>query len=141
MPTGPVGGVAYHAPPTETGSTCSAWGPILISLTAIVLLGLVGYRGTQLAVHDTILDPVRDGIIAWHERRQKSKVRKAAVTLMSCVYCAGFWVSGIALATYLLVLGAWDQAPVLVHLLEWFGVAGLAVLLNRVDDTLSRVHG
>jgi hypothetical protein len=111
----------------------------LIPLTAIVLLGLVGYRGTQLVVHDTILDPVRDRVIEWHERRQTSKVRSAVVTLMSCVYCAGFWVSGIALATYLLVTGAWHHAPLLVHLLEWFGVAGLAVLLNRVDDTMGRL--
>ncbi|MFJ5155006.1 DUF1360 domain-containing protein [Streptomyces sp. NPDC088353] len=113
----------------------------MTDLTTLALLGLAGYRGTQLAVHDTILDPVRDRIIAWHERRQDSAVRAAVVTLISCVYCMGWWVSGALLATYLLVTGSFDQAPLLVHGLEWLAVAGLAVLLNRVDDALSQVHG
>jgi hypothetical protein len=113
----------------------------LIDLTHLALLGLAGYRGTQLAVHDTILDPARDRVIAWHERRQDSAARNAVVTLISCVYCMGWWVSGALLATYLLVTGTWHQAPLLVHALEWLAVAGLAVLLNRLDDTLGRVHG
>ncbi|MFJ4469568.1 DUF1360 domain-containing protein [Streptomyces sp. NPDC089424] len=113
----------------------------MIDLTTLALLGLAGYRGTQLAVHDTVLDPVRDRVIAWHERRQTSAVRSAVVTLISCVYCMGWWVSGALLATYLLVSGTFDQAPLLTHGVEWFAVAGLAVLLNRLDDVLSRVHG
>lgn len=113
----------------------------MISLTTLALLGLAGYRGTQLAVHDTILDPARDRVIAWHERRQTSAVRSAVVTLISCVYCMGWRVSGALLATYLLVTGTWDQAPLLVHGIEWLAVAGLAVLFNRADDTLGRVHG
>ena len=113
----------------------------MIDLAHLALLGLAGYRGTQLAVHDTILDPARDRIIAWHERRQDSPLRSAVVTLVSCVYCMGWWVSGALLLTYLLVTGSFDQAPLLVHGLEWLAVAGLAVLLNRLDDTLGRVHG
>lgn len=113
----------------------------MIDLTHLALLGLAGYRGTQLAVHDTILDPARDRVIAWHERRQDSAVRNAVVTLISCVYCMGWWVSGALLLTYLLVTGTFDQAPLLVHGLEWLAVAGAAVLLNRLDGMLGRVHG
>ncbi|PBC93993.1 hypothetical protein BX281_1866 [Streptomyces sp. Ag82_O1-15] len=61
----------------------------MLDLTHLALLGLAGYRGTQLAVHDTILDPARDRIIEWHERRQSSATRSAVVTLISCVYCMG----------------------------------------------------
>jgi hypothetical protein len=46
-------------------------------------------------------------------------------------------VSGILLATWLLVTGQFDDAPLLVHGIEWF--AGGAVLLNRFDDTLGEV--
>ncbi|MGW3971194.1 DUF1360 domain-containing protein [Streptomyces ardesiacus] len=113
----------------------------MIDLTTLALLGLAGYRGTQLAVHDTILDPARDRIIAWHERRQDSKIRNAVVALISCVYCMGWWVSGAALAAWLLVTGTFNEAPLLVHGLEWLAVAGLAVLFNRLDDMLGRVHG
>ncbi|SOE31779.1 DUF1360 domain-containing protein [Streptomyces sp. OK228] len=112
----------------------------MLDLTHLALLGLAGYRGTQLAVHDTILDPARDRIFAWHERRQDSTTRTAAVTLISCVYCMGWWVSGALLATYLLAAGAFDQDPLVVHGVEWLAVAGLAVLLNGLDDMLGRVH-
>jgi hypothetical protein len=116
-------------------------GATLIDLTHLALLGLAGYRGTQLAVHDTILDAPRDRIIAWHERRSTSLTRSAVVTLISCVYCMGWWISGALLATYLLVAGTFHQEPLLVHGVEWMAVAGLAVLLNRLDDALGRVHG
>jgi hypothetical protein len=111
----------------------------LISLTALALLGFAGYRATQLAVHDTILDPVRDRIFAWHERRPTAPVRSAVVALISCVYCMGWWISGAILATYLLATGHFDGAPLLVHGVEWLAVAGAAVFLNRIDDTLGRV--
>ncbi|MFJ3644480.1 hypothetical protein [Streptomyces murinus] len=74
-------------------------------LTHLALLGLAGYRGTQLAVHDTLLDPARDRVSAWHERRPDSPARTAVVTLISCVYCMGWCISGALLATYLLALG------------------------------------
>ncbi|MFF4401461.1 hypothetical protein [Streptomyces sp. NPDC001480] len=42
----------------------------MLDLIHLALLGLAGYRGTQLAVHDTLLDPACDRVFAWHERRQ-----------------------------------------------------------------------
>lgn len=111
----------------------------MIGLSELLLLGFAGYRGTQLAVHDTILDRFRDGVFVWHAKRVESRVRGAVVSLISCVYCMGWWVSGAFLATWLLVSGRWDDAPLLVHSVEWFAVAGAAVFLNRVDDTLGRV--
>lgn len=107
----------------------------MISPTEIALLALAGYRGTQLVVHDSILDPVRAKVDAWQQRKPFSPYRDAVVTLISCVYCSGWWVAGALLPTWLLVTGQWDRAPLLVHCVEWLAVAGGAALLNRWDDS------
>ncbi|MDH6189138.1 hypothetical protein M2168_002170 [Streptomyces sp. CZ24] len=106
----------------------------MISLVVLAFLALAGYRGTQLVVHDSLLDPVRARIDAWQQKRPTSAYREAVVTLISCVYCTGWWVSGALLATWLHVTGTWGDAPILVHGIEWLAVAGGAVLLNRWDD-------
>ncbi|WP_327345968.1 DUF1360 domain-containing protein [Streptomyces europaeiscabiei] len=111
----------------------------MISFPELAVLAAAGYRATQLAVHDTILDPVRDKVFAWRARLPESKPRTFVIALMSCVYCMGWWVSGALLAIWLLATGRWHEAPLLVHGIEWFAVAGAAVLLNRVDDTLGEV--
>ncbi|MFE6555476.1 DUF1360 domain-containing protein [Streptomyces sp. NPDC057746] len=111
----------------------------MISIPELVVLAAAGYRGTQLAVHDTILDPARNTVFDWRSRNPDSRARTFVITLISCVYCTGWWVSGALLATWLLVTGQFDQAPLLVHGIEWFAVAGAAVFLNRVDDTLGEV--
>ena len=107
----------------------------MISPAELALLALAGYRATQLVVHDSILDPARTRVDTWQQQRPQSAYREAVVTLISCVYCAGWWLSGALLATWLLVTGRWDTAPVLVHGVEWLAVAGGAALLNRWDDS------
>ncbi|MEU7323404.1 DUF1360 domain-containing protein [Streptomyces griseoviridis] len=111
----------------------------MISIPVLILLAFAGYRATQLAIHDTLLDPARAVVFNWHSRKTDSPVRGAAVTLISCPYCMGWWISGALLATLLLVTGRFDDAPLLTHGIEWFAVAGAAVLLNRIDDTLAEV--
>ncbi|KQW11455.1 DUF1360 domain-containing protein [Streptomyces sp. Root369] len=111
----------------------------MIDALELAVLAAAGYRATQLVVHDTILDAPRDQVTAWHSRKPDGRTRTAVLTLISCVYCTGWWVSGILLATWLLVTGQFDDAPLLVHGIEWFAVAGAAVLLNRVDDALGEV--
>lgn len=108
----------------------------MITITELVVLCLAGYRATQLAVHDTILDPIRDRIFARHEANPDSWSRTAMMTLAICVYCMGWWVAGAILATFLLATGRWEETSLLVHGIEWFAVAGGAVLLNRYDDSL-----
>lgn len=107
----------------------------MLQLPELALLALAGYRATQLAVHDSILDPVRDRIFAWYEKRPGSGPRTAVITLISCVYCMGWWIAGALLATWLLATGTWHSAPLVVHGAEWLAVAGAAVLLNRWDDS------
>jgi hypothetical protein len=110
-------------------------GAVMIGIPALVILALAGYRATQLAVWDSILDPVRGRIIDWQTRQPESGLRTAVVTLITCPYCMGWWLSGAILSTYLLATGQWTGAPLVVHGLEWLAVAGGAVLLNRWDDS------
>lgn len=107
----------------------------MITLPVLAVLGFAAYRATQLAVHDTILDAARDRLFTWHGRAPESKARTFVITLVSCIYCMGWWVSGAVLATYLLATGQWTGVPLLVHGVEWFAVAGVQALLNRWDDT------
>lgn len=107
----------------------------MLDIAEIAILGVAGYRSTQLAVHDAILEPARDAVYRWHARRVDSRLRTAMVTLISCVYCMGWWISGLILATYLTATSTWSAAPPVVHGIEWLAVAGAAVLLNRWDDT------
>lgn len=107
----------------------------MIGIPVLAVLALAGYRATQLAVWDSILDPARNRVMDWQARRPDSSLRAAVLTLITCVYCAGWWLSGAVLALYLTTTGTWHGTPVAVHALEWLAVAGGAVLLNRWDDT------
>jgi hypothetical protein len=109
----------------------------VISLPTLVLLGIAAYRATQLGVHDSILDPSRERLAAWHAKNLDSKPRNFLMQLIGCVYCLGWWLSGATLGAYLLATGTWGDAPWIVHGIEWFAVAGVQALLNRRDDTLS----
>lgn len=107
----------------------------MLGLTALALLAAASYRGTQLAVHDSILDAPRGWIFDWHSRKTESPVRSAAVTLISCTYCMGWWVSGAFLAAYLYATHQWHTDTPLLHGVEWFAVAGGQALLSRWDDS------
>jgi hypothetical protein len=43
-------------------------GPHMISPVELALLALASHRGTQLVVHDSILDPLRMRIDSWQQR-------------------------------------------------------------------------
>jgi len=112
----------------------------MLSLLTLVVLALASYRGTQLIVHDSILDPARARFELWHARKHDSKIRTFFRDLLGCTYCTGWWVSGATLAAYLTVFDCWHHSSLLVHALEWFAVAGAQSLLNRWDDTRSHSH-
>ncbi|MFF8544987.1 hypothetical protein ACF060_32435 [Streptomyces werraensis] len=38
----------------------------MLNTIEFAVLGLAAYRATQLGVHDTILDPARQRLAAWH---------------------------------------------------------------------------
>lgn len=107
----------------------------MISVPVLAVLGFAAYRATQLGVHDTILDPARQRLGVWHANDLDSKPRAFVMQLIGCIYCLGFWLSGVTLLVYLLATGGWVDASVIVHGIEWFAVAGVQALLNRWDDT------
>ncbi|MGW1989590.1 DUF1360 domain-containing protein [Embleya sp. NPDC001921] len=107
----------------------------MIPIAALVVLALATYRGTTIAVHDSILNPVRDRIFDWRNRRPGSTFRNLVVDLISCVYCMGWWVAGAVLVAWLLATDTWSGTPVVVHGIEWLAVAGGGVLCNRWDDS------
>ncbi|WP_371239685.1 DUF1360 domain-containing protein [Streptomyces pimonensis] len=101
----------------------------------LAVLGAASYRATQLGVHDTILDPARQRLHAWHANNLDSRPRAFIVQLISCIYCLGWWLSGVTLLVYLLATDSWGDTSWIVHGIEWFAIAGIQALLNRRDDT------
>lgn len=108
----------------------------MLNLAELLVLGFASARGTQLIVHDSILDAWRARFEMWHARKFESKPRTFLRTLLGCVYCVGFHTSWVALLSYLLASGTWSEASWLVHGVEAFAVAGVAMIINRFDDSL-----
>jgi hypothetical protein len=104
----------------------------LVSVIELAVLGFASYRATQLGVHDTILDPARQRLAAWHANNIDSRPRKFLMQLISCIYCFGWWLSGAVLTAWWF----WRDNPVIKFGLLWFAVAGIQALLNRRDDTM-----
>lgn len=101
----------------------------------LAALSFAAYRLTQLVVWDTILDPARTALELWQADRPASRTRAFIRQLVSCIYCIGFWLSAATTVTYLTVAGQWGTAPLAVHGIECFAVAGGQALLNRWDDS------
>lgn len=108
----------------------------MLSLTEIAALGLAAARGTQLIVHDSLLDPARVRMQAWHADKADSKFRTFWVDLASCIYCTGFHLAWITLLVYLLAAGKWSDSPWIIHGVEAFAVAAVQMAVNRWDDSL-----
>lgn len=107
---------------------------MVTQLLTLIILGLAAYRATHLVVHDSIGEPIRDRITGWYARKPESKPR--ILLVISCAYCAGWWISGAMLAVYLTTTGSWNTGGrLLLHGVEWFTVAGVQALANRWNDT------
>lgn len=105
------------------------------NLLTLAALGLAAYRATQLVVHDSILSGPRLWLALRGGGTGASAWWRFWWDLASCTYCTGFHLSWITLVTYLTVAGEWGSAPLLVHAVEAWAVAGVQALLNRWDDS------
>lgn len=105
------------------------------NLLTLAVLGFAAYRATQLVVWDTIGDGLRDRIEVWHATKHTSRVRTFVRQLISCPYCTGWWLSMLTTLVYLTAAGQWGRAPLIVHAVECWAVAGIQALLNRWDDS------
>jgi hypothetical protein len=90
-------------------------------LVAVVLV-LAAYRITRLVVADVLLDTPRTWL-ALH-------LPVYGVKLITCSYCAGFWVSAAVVAAW--YFGGRAGWVVLVV----FAVAGAQALLSAVDQAI-----
>lgn len=92
-----------------------------------VLVVLAAARATRLVTADTIADGVRDRITEgrdwWHD-------------LLTCPYCAGWWISMLTYAVSVVALGRVHDVPWLVHAVEAWAVAGAQMLVNAADGAL-----
>ncbi len=109
----------------------------MLSLTELLILGLASYRATQLVVWDTIGEGPRARLELWHAHKHTSWFRTFLRQLVSCTYCAGWWLSMAATLTYLTAISAWGNSPLIVHAVECWAVTGVQALLNRYDDSRS----
>lgn len=105
------------------------------SLLTLAALGFAAYRATQLVVWDSIGDPLRQRLELWHARKFDSPARTFVRDLLGCTYCVGFWLSILTTVVYLVSSGQWDEAPLFIHGIEAWAVAGVQALLNRWDDS------
>lgn len=105
------------------------------NLTVLVILGLASYRATQFVVHDSLLDGARNRLELWHAARSESGFRSFWRDLIGCPYCTGFWLSLVTVLVYLTAAGQWGAAPLWIHAVECWAVAGGQALLNRWDDS------
>lgn len=108
------------------------------NLLTLAALGFATARVTQLVVHDSILDPWRARLELWHAAKFESGPRTFIRTLIGCTYCVGFHAAWLTVLVFLLATGQTpdDFRSFLVFGIESFAVAGVAMMINRIDDTL-----
>lgn len=90
-------------------------------LVAVVLV-LAAFRITRLVTADVLLDAPRTWL-AVHLPRKLAE-------LVTCAYCAGFWISGLVVACW------WFGGRVGWVVLVVFAVAGAQALLSAADRAL-----
>lgn len=81
-----------------------------MTVLRIVLAALATYRLTRLAVEDTLLDEPRDALAGWLDDRRHPKLAE----LVSCPWCASFWVAIVVVAAAYQLDGIWFDAPAVV---------------------------
>lgn len=114
--------------------------PLSVTALEFVVLVLASFRATQLVTRDTILgnldgngqpvDGPRARFVIWAENHAPK-----LADLVECAWCAGTWLSGIALLVFLLAAGRWDDVPWLVHGIEWFAIAGAQGAMSQLVIT------
>lgn len=112
-------------------------------LAVLAALGFASYRVTQLVVHDTIGDPLRARLAAWHMNGvgpgRSNRVRSFFWDLSRCTFCVGFHASWLTVLVYLLATGTnpvGSFSSFWLFGIQSFAVAGIQAILSRYEDTL-----
>jgi hypothetical protein len=107
---------------------------------AYLLASLAAYRLTRFVVIDTLTQGSREKLRAWafdDEGHPRSFSRGKLGYLATCVFCTGFWASGLAWAGVL--VGTGRDLEVGEVLVGWWAVAGLQVLLSQLEKVVDGV--
>ncbi len=102
-----------------------------------LLLSLAAWRVYRLIAEDTILDPIRNRVLRLDPNWEKEgddpgdDYRMKWGIFLTCAFCAGFWVSGIALALYCLVV---EWIGVFSFLVCWFAISAVVAIVAKNLD-------
>ena len=99
------------------------------------LLALAAFRVWKLLGDDRILDRPRDWLLERVDTRRSSTKWGDFIV---CPWCAGFWISGLVYAGWLLTLGniPGNISGSFVGLGVWFALSGAVGLLGVVATVL-----
>ena len=103
------------------------------------ILSLSAYRVFRLLAEDTILDRPRRWLLRlgdWEEDSGEDppeNYRFEWGIFLTCPYCAGFWISGVALALYSLII---EWHGVFAFLATWFAISAVVAFLAKTDELL-----
>lgn len=106
-----------------------------------LLLALASYRFWRLIAEDTILDKPRRRLLRlgqWTEEDGEDNLpdeyREEWALFLTCPYCAGFWISGVALGLYSLII---DWPGWLEFFVAWFAISAVVAFFAKVDEKLN----
>lgn len=116
-----------------------------MNLATLVVLALATFRLTRLIVADLILEGIRARVLGWCYRPRVVHVggRRVAAgpgllrgrlgDLLSCRWCAGWWISGVVLAAWSAHADTLTSDRAVPLALEWAAIAGAAGALAHLD--------
>ena len=107
------------------------------SLWVFVLLALAVFRVFRLIAEDTILNYPRRKVLRLAESWEKEgddpgdDYRVEWGIFITCPWCLGFWLSGVALALYCLII---EWVGVFSFLVCWFALSATVALIAKNLD-------
>lgn len=106
-----------------------------------LLLALATWRVFRLIAEDTILDKPRRKLLRlgdWQEDDDTvpDEYREEWGIFITCPYCAGFWMSGIGLVLYSLII---EWHGVFAFLVTWFALSAVVAYLAKTDEYLNKL--
>ena len=107
----------------------------------VLLLSFASFRFWRLLAEDTILDKPRRKLLRlgdWQEDDGEQNLpddyRFEWGIFLTCPYCAGFWISGIALGLYSLLI---EWHGVFAFLVCWFAISALVAFWAKLDELIN----
>lgn len=97
-----------------------------------VLLVLAAFRIWKLVADDRILDRPRDWLLS---RVDTKRGRTKWGDFLVCPWCAGFWISGLVYAAWMLTLGDLPDGDA-----EWFAQLGIWFALSAGVGVLGEAY-